>query len=586
MGINEESVNTQTYLNAAFPPGIKQLAASLIRSAPVHCFSVAILLWGQIPVLGNAHERSRPKAFEGRLHLTRAPRIGGSATLVLSSRSNLAESVNARILFHLPRGIVAESPDQFDNVYFPPDANERRHSIRLRVKDPGNYPLQASIYAIAPGGKNIAQHFYTYLLVTASDSEIGEAPFTEEAANLSLQTDVQSSSAGDKDDGALIIRGSVSYFDDNILGELPVRRPQLRLVAEDQFAGDTIVGYTVGDERGNYNFDNLSHPALHDGRPRNLYIVLTFDNSVLSITDKSNRTYALHSETYHDVPDGENVVDLVVDRFHPIRGVCHIFNAIQNAHAFLFNRLAWERDRPIQVVWPGPYGISYYDMEYTDDGGSRMTQEHIAIAPGEHQWMRIIMFHEYAHAGDDRPRTATIPTPCRWITTPARTVWRPCRILSFAFYEGWAAFMEAAVDNNALNVTGFLDKYSPNIESNQWWTGHVNGAGHNVRGELVEGAVASILWDIFDTPDSIDLAPGVDDDSVTDKLDSFWEIFVTEAPQNITDIAMAWRRRNLPMLKELEAIYANHHTLSRPNSPPTFRFSSPKNGGGVAEENL
>lgn len=153
--------------------------------------------------------------------------------------------------------------------------------------------------------------------------------------------------------------------------------------------------------------------------------------------------------------------------------------------------------------------------------------------------------------------------------------------LGFAFYEGWAEFMEAAVDNNALNVTGFRDKDFPNIESNQWWTGHVNGAGQNVRGEVVEGTVASILWDIFDTPDSIDLAPDVDDDNISDGLDTFWEIFTHYTPQNITDVAMTWRQRNLPMLKELEEIYANHHTLSRPNSPPMFQFTSPTTDGAV-----
>ena len=36
-----------------------------------------------------AHQRFQPKAFEGTLHLTDAPRIGGDATLILSIRSNL-----------------------------------------------------------------------------------------------------------------------------------------------------------------------------------------------------------------------------------------------------------------------------------------------------------------------------------------------------------------------------------------------------------------------------------------------------------------------------------------------------------------
>ena len=329
-------------------------------------------------------------------------------------------------------------------------------------------------------------------------------------------------------------------------------------------------------EKGNYNFNNLNHPALHDGSPRNLYVVLKFDNSVLSITDDLGQTYALQSETLYDVPNGENFINLVIDGFHPMRGIGHIFNTIQDAHAFLFDRLGWERDRPIQVVWPGLYGISYYD-----NGRKKETREHIAIAFGEHQWLRIIMYHEYAHA------VMTAAYGYNPDALPQGNYPRVHRVetvsnLGFAFYEGWAEFMEAAVDNNALNVTGFLDRDSPNIESNQWWTGHVNGAGQNVRGEVVEGTVASILWDIFDTPDSIDLAPNVDDDNISDRLDLFWKIFVTDTPQNVIDVAMAWRLRNFPMLKELEAIYANHHTLSRPNSPPTLQFTSPTKEGAVA----
>ena len=64
-------------------------------------------------------------------------------------------------------------------------------------------------------------------------------------------------------DGALTIRGSVSYFDDNELVELPVQRPQLQLYLDNQIAGDTIIGRTFGDEQGKYNFDSLKHSSLH-----------------------------------------------------------------------------------------------------------------------------------------------------------------------------------------------------------------------------------------------------------------------------------------------------------------------------------
>ena len=580
MGINEVSVNEHRHFSTESRLSFGNLKTSSIFPQLVQFLILAFLLFEHISPLGYTHERHRFKSFDGRLRLTRAPRIGGNATLVLSTHSNLAESVHARILFRLPQGIVAESPKQFDDVYFPPSEAEQRYSVRLRVKELGNYPLQASVYSASADGRKLIQHFYTHLLVTPNRAEIASKPFKEDARSFPLQTHVQLPSIPARIDNTLMIRGSVSYFDDNELIELPVQKPQIQLHLKNQPAGSTLVGLTSGDGQGKYVFNNLNHPSLHDGSPRDLYVVLKFNNSVLSMTNDSNQSYALQSDTVLDVPDGETVIDLVIDSFHPIRGIGHIFNSIQDTHAFLLNRLGWERDRPIHVVWPGPYSISYYDFDFTDASRKQTMHEQIAIASGEHQWLRIIMFHEYAHA----VMTAAYgynPDALPLDNYPGVHRVEIVSNLGFAFYEGWAEFMEAAVDNNALNVTGFRDKDTPNIESNQWWTGHVNGAGQNVRGEVVEGTVASILWDIFDTPDSIDLAPDVDDDDISDGLDYFWEIFVNDTPQSITDVAMAWRQRDFPMLRELEAIYAYHHTLSRPNSPPMFQFTSPTTDGAV-----
>jgi len=506
--------------------------------------------------------------------------MGDNATLLLSIRSNLPETAQAQIWFRLPRGLSPRSPDRLDRIYLPPYAANQQYSVLIHVEKPGSYPLQASIYATLAGGRMVIQHFYTYLFVTPSQSRAGAEPFDEPMENLPLRTRVGAVRAFRAAAGEVTVRGAVVYFDDNEGVELPVHRPQVSLYLDDPLGKDIKIATTFADERGAYRFENLTNPELKDGRRRDLYVVVRLDNTVLSIENQQRQVYELRSETVRDVPDGETMIDVSLDALNPNRGLGHIFNTIQLEHAFLLNRLDWERDRPVRVVWPGTGSVSYY---FAQQLGGQVSTETITIAHGEDQWRRITMFHEYGHAVMTAAYSYNydaVPTGSYQGDHRLETVSDP----GFAFNEGWAEFMEAAVDNRALNVTGFLDQETPNLESNSWWTGHIEGKGLNVRGETVEGAVASILWDIFDTADSIDHQPNVDDDRIPERLDLLWEILINDKPQDITGVAMAWRKRGFPMLEELEEIYATHHALSRLNTAPTFRFTSPPIAGGLADK--
>ena len=525
----------------------------------------------------SAHQRRRPQVFNGILHFTQTPRIREDATLILSIRSNLPETIHARIQYRFPHGVSPRSPDFFNRVYFSPYAPDQNFSVLINVRKSGVYPLQASIYAALANGKTVIEHFYTYLRVTSSYTQVSAVPFNEPVDNLPLKTDVRVR-AFPGPPGELTIRGSVVYFNDNEEKEFPIHRPQVTLYLEMPEGDDIKIDETTADDRGEYIFENLTPVEFNRGTSRNLYVVVRLNNSVLSIENPAAKVYEFASETARNVPDGETTIHLSIDAQNPNRALAYIFNTVQLPHAFLLNRLGWERDRPVHVVWPSVENISYYVPHLI---GDQVSSETINIAYGD-QWTRIIMFHEYGHAvmtaayGYDY---ASVPKGAYQGSHRLETV----SDAGFAFNEGWAAFMEAAVDNRALNVTGYVNEAVPNIESNQWWTGHVEGLGSNTRGESVEGAVASILWDIFDTVETIDHLPASDDDGISDRTDLLWEILVNEKPQSITDVATGWRKHRFPMLEALEEIYIVHHTMFRLNVAPSFQFISPNADDAVSD---
>ena len=537
-----------------------------VRSANGHC----PLVWPTLLIILllffiSAHDRIHAArdanpTFNGYLDLTSAPSVGQTATLTLSLESNLAETAKVEIVFRLPNGVSPQSPPIFSQVYLPAFSFIQR-SLLIQVDLPGNYPLQASVYATTGSGAPIVDHFYLHLQTSPSEANVSPEPLEHNSRDLQLQTQVQIQQ-GLAAEG-LTVQGLLTYFNDNERQMRPLQQVKVSLYQNQQ-----ELARTFADAEGHYRFETL---VLNPNQPRQLQIVVQPDNRILTVVNRRWRTYELKSELVQDVAEGQVTIDLTLDATKANRGLGNILDSIIKTHAFFWNQVGWERQKPIQVIWPGSGKVSYY---HASQFGGRVTRETLTIAGGVDQWRSITMYHEYGHAA------MMAAYGYNYNAVPRGKYQGGHRLETvsdqgFAMSEGWAEFLEAAVDNRALNVTGRWEEQFPNIETNSWWTGSNDGSGENRDGGVVEGAVASILWDIFDTEDSIDLTPDEDDDELENRFDLLWKILIEDHPKTITDVGMGWRKRDFPQLAELEEIYATHHALSKPNSPPEFKFVSP-----------
>ena len=508
--------------------------------------------------------RDWPSYLNGHLDLTASPLVGQTATLRLGLESNLAESVRVEIVFRLPDGIIAELPELIESQVYLSAYGFSSSNLLIKVKRKGNYPLQASVYATTSIGRQFVDHFYLYLQTDLYSSKISNNPIEHEHHNqdviLPTQVKIQPRLAGQ----GLVVNGHLQYFNDNQRNFKPLQQVRVSLYQNRQ-----ELGRTFSDENGQYQFQSVS---INPNQPPQLHIIITTDNRVLTVVNRRWRSYEFKSDITTEIADDQEVtINLTLSATNADRGVGNIIDSIMKTHLFFIDQVGWERSKPIQVTWPGSGKVSYY---YATQFGGRVTRETLTIAGGVDQWRSITMYHEYGHA------VMMAAYDYEYNSVPRGQYQGGHRLetvsdTGFALSEGWSEFLEAAIDNRALNVTGRWEDQFPNIETNTWWTGSNDGSGSNRDGGIVEGSVASIFWDIFDTQESIDLTPNEDDDLIHNRFDLIWKILVEDKPKTITEIAMSWRKKNFPQLDDLENIYATHHALSKPNEPPQFRFIFP-----------
>ncbi len=205
----------------------------------------------------------------------------------------------------------------------------------------------------------------------------------------------------------------------------------------------------------------------------------------------------------------------------PDRAVFAALDNILDERLWLTARTGWSRSLVV-VYWPdGTWPYS------TGDSISLPATQNGACIPAECAWDRQVVLHEYAHSimytlyGNQFPAGGG-PDP-HYIFSESSG--------GFALTEGWAEFMEGAVDGDA-NAAGLA------LE-NGYWADYLDS---DWDGNIVEGAVANVFWDILDGVSGPDY-PAWDDlrygDNVDGGFSNLWHILSTYRP---TDLIGVWNR--------------------------------------------
>jgi hypothetical protein len=293
----------------------------------------------------------------------------------------------------------------------------------------------------------------------------------------SLSNEGSLASAVESSDGTITIKGRWSYTNED--GDLsPMRSVRVYLMDEDTGPDDTVASqYT--NYNGEFSFTVDNDDGLLQGG-RDPYVKVYSEGGVADCKSDGGSWYVGElPKCGDDVPDG-----FYYDYGHwsLSSDAWVILDACLEERDWVYFRGGqnWQRSSKVDVRWPTN------DGPYSTGNGIHMPSKTTKA------WDRFTVYHEYGHcvmyALYGHFPSGSGPSPHYVVSESSG---------GFAISEGWAEFMEAAVENDPSR----LADVGQNIETNDWYNYYDST---DMDGDIVEGSVASILWDIYDYYDTSD----------------------------------------------------------------------------------
>lgn len=270
----------------------------LITMSSICCIMLLLSLvnechadWEQTQLLGLSH-RNRTEIFEGNLSMSAAPQIEERSRLILEISTRIDNLPPIELVFRLPEGIISHDEISFANLSLQPNMAQR-YSIEIEATQIGVYALQASVYW-RQNGISQAQHFYAYLAVDEASSRMSEIPlplaYMQRLKPIHREGELRRSNRAVVGAQEVHLHGQIRYFDDNQRLEVPIRRVRVRLFEQNTYQSDQEIEVVETDENGIYSFPTIDNVDPEDGSKRDVYVIITFENSALKLTlDSSKR---------------------------------------------------------------------------------------------------------------------------------------------------------------------------------------------------------------------------------------------------------------------------------------------------------
>ncbi|MCK5613087.1 hypothetical protein KAR91_65040, partial [Candidatus Pacearchaeota archaeon] len=375
--------------------------------------------------------------------------------------------------------------------------------------------------------------------------------------------------------------GYVAYYDENKENLIYIKNAKIEVLDREPLGFEDHIAWSQTDNQGYYYVDKKDDgtPIYNDdGLFQNgldLFVRVYSENSVASVSSDASSVYKTENDVKGDVSGGLVRLHLL-DYSDPNRGAFNIYNSLVEGATYVDKQPNTPAPPQIRAIWPDN------DADSTSGYSNGIMYIEGPDSTDPDEWDESVILHEYGHFIMDS--YADLNPPNVNYGGDGHT-WTSHETTETAWIEGWSDFFQSVV-RHYYNYPMY-DSY---VETR--WTSSLENASAqdqgDPRGDDVEGAIASALWDIYDSNQD-NIRGGVD--SVNMGYDEIWNIFdkydpdtsstSKNHPWTVYDFWNGWMTNSYGDYTEVKSILADRGIYVG----STVKITEP-NGGGWYKGNI